>query len=147
MRPTARASCEALVRLGRALQPGGRPDGRDRLYVAGGGSSGRVELELDLAHQDLVAGLETHPLKGGDHPDLPQTLLEVVERLGVLEVMTGDQQLDAATGDAETPFPLPHHVEALVLPWAIDAMFGLELAGGRGRGPLLPPPPQKRAPE
>ena len=58
--------------------------------------SGRIELELELPHHHLVAGLEAGPLKLGDHADLAQPSLEVIQSLGVLEVVPRDQQLDAA---------------------------------------------------
>src|SRR3954447_4711856 len=60
--------------------------------------SSRVQLEFEIADDHLVAGLEPGPLERGDHADLTQPVLQVVERLLVLEVVTRHQQLDAAPG-------------------------------------------------
>ncbi len=54
-----------------------------------------------LADPDLVAGLEAGVAKRLDDADLAQAALEVVERLGVGEVVAGDEQLDAAALDRE----------------------------------------------
>ena len=49
-----------------------------------------MELEALLAYGDVVARLEPRALERGDHPDLAKAALEVVERLLVGEVVTGD---------------------------------------------------------
>ena len=82
-----------MVRLGRALQPRGRSDGRDRPR---GDGSGRVELELDLAfeHGVLVdAGPVTIEVDGADAPtDVVWSELAYVE--------PGRQRLTLSAGDA-----------------------------------------------
>src|SRR3954453_20129526 len=94
--------------------------------------SSRVEFELEVADDHLVARLEPGPLQRRDHSDLAQAPLEIVESLGVLQIVPRDQQLDAAAGDAKSPIPLRGHVKALLLSGPVDAMLGFELAvGGR----------------
>src|SRR5262245_23786418 len=89
--------------------------------------SSRVELELELADDHLVAGLEPGPLKLGDHPDLTQPTLKVIQSLRVLEVVPGDEQLDAPPGHPESPVALLNHVEALLLSGSVDLMLALEV--------------------
>ena len=56
----------------------------------------RVQLELDARRDlDLVAGLESLGLERADHADPPQPALEVGQRVLVVEVVAGDQPLDA----------------------------------------------------
>src|SRR4051794_13796588 len=80
--------------------------------------SSRVEFEFEVAHHHLVPGLEPGALERRDHTDLPEPALEVVECLGILEVVSRDQQLDAATGHPEPPVALRDDIEALLLAWA-----------------------------
>src|SRR4051794_21768025 len=99
--------------------------------------SSRVELELEVADDHLVAGLEAGTLQCGDHPDLPQPALQIVECLGVLEIVPRDQQLDPPPRHAETAIALRDYVEALLLAGAIDPVLGFELAIARGGGRCL----------
>ena len=87
--PTASAACIAR----RAARPGRLPLSRRR--------QPRVELEDDAADLDVVAGLEPARLERGDHAHPAQAVLDVRERLVVLEVVAGDQPVDRVAGDAE----------------------------------------------
>src|SRR5215212_9322822 len=72
-------------------------DGHRRTLERGAG----IELEDDPRDLYVVAGLESLLLERGDHAHPPQPVLDVGERLVVLEVVTGDQALDGVAGDAE----------------------------------------------
>src|SRR5262249_12433084 len=87
-----------------------------------------VEHGLELADDDLGPRPEAPPPERRDYADLPKAALQVVERLGVLEVVARDQQLDATPGHAESPVALGGHVEALVGARPVDAVLGLEFA-------------------
>src|ERR1044072_1987997 len=55
------------------------------------GTVGGVELERHAAQLDVVARFEPLGLERGDHAHAPQAVLDVRERLVVLEVVAGDQ--------------------------------------------------------
>src|SRR3954465_1051497 len=63
--------------------------------------SAGIELEDDAADLDVVTGLEPGPLQRGDHAHPPQAVLDMRERLVVLEVVAGDQAVDRLAGHAE----------------------------------------------
>src|SRR5262249_6502648 len=108
----------------------------------------RVQLELQIADDHLVAGLEPDPPELGDHADLAKPPLQVVDRLLVLEVVPRHQQFDPTTEDAEPALPVRDHLEALLGTGTVDAMLGLEPAG-RGVRPalFLGQPGEDRGPE
>ena len=60
-----------------------------------------IELEDDPADLDVVAGLETGRLERIDHAERAQALLDVAKRLLVVEVVAGDQALDALARNPE----------------------------------------------
>src|SRR5690348_8805074 len=55
----------------------------------------RIELEGYSRYLHVVAGLKTLRLERGDHPDPSQSPLQVRHCLLVVEVVAGDQALDA----------------------------------------------------
>ena len=61
-----------------------------------GGRRARVELEDDAADLDVVTRLEAGRLERVDHAHAAQAVLDVRQRLLVLEVVAGDQALDRA---------------------------------------------------
>src|ERR671911_1979141 len=65
------------------------------------GSLGRIELEHHAAELDVVTGLEPVRLQRRDHAHAPEPVLDVRERLVVLEVVARDQPVDRIAGDAE----------------------------------------------
>src|SRR4029079_11529292 len=62
---------------------------------------GGVELEHHAAELDVVARFEPLCLERGDHAHAAQAVLDVRERLVVLEVVAGDQGVDGLAGHAE----------------------------------------------
>src|SRR6185503_20090825 len=62
---------------------------------------GGVELEHHAAELDVVARFEPLCLQRGDHAHAAQAVLDVRERLVVLEVVAGDQAVDGLAGHAE----------------------------------------------
>src|SRR4051794_3533946 len=74
--------------------------------------SAGVELEDDPRDLDVVAGLESFSLERGDDAHPAQPVLDVGERLVVLEVVTGDQAIDRLAGDPERAGADPLHLEA-----------------------------------
>src|SRR3954463_14977773 len=83
-----------------------------------------VELEDDPRDLDVVAGLESLLLERGDHSHPPQPVLDVGERLVVLEVMAGDQALDGVAGDAELARTGPLDLERAARGRAEDLELG-----------------------
>ena len=61
-----------------------------------GGRLSGVELEHDAADLDVVARLEARRLERADHAHAAQAVLDVRQRLLVLEVVARDQALDRA---------------------------------------------------
>src|SRR5215218_9980282 len=82
-----------------------------------------IELEDDTADLDVVAGLEAGGLQRADDAHPVQAVLDVGERLVVLEVVAGEQALDGLAGDTEgarpdaldPPAPLGSRAERAVL--------------------------------
>ena len=68
---------------------------------AAAGSLRRVELEHHAAELDVVAGFEAPRLERRDHAHPLQPVLDVRQRLLVLEVVARDQAVDRVAGDAE----------------------------------------------
>src|SRR4029079_11257480 len=62
---------------------------------------GGVELEHHAAELDVVTRFEPLRLERRDHAHAPQAVLDVRERLVVLEIVARDQAVDGVTGDAE----------------------------------------------
>src|SRR3954468_20974792 len=90
-----------------------------------------VELEDDPRDLDVVAGLESLLPERGDHAHAPEPVLDVGERLLVLEVVAGDQALHGVAGDAELPPAQLLHVEAAARARAEDLELGhLARVGG-----------------
>src|SRR6185437_5000669 len=105
-----------------------------------------MQLELVLAHADVVAGLEAGGAQGGDDADLVEPLLEVGERLLVLEVVALEEQLDTPTEDPEAAVPLALHRVATLADRPVDPMLDLELGGAEvvTLRPSRRPPRQSR---
>ena len=64
-----------------------------------------VELEDDARDLDVVAGLEARGLERADHAHRAQALLDVGERLVVVEVVAREQPLDALAATRKRPPP------------------------------------------
>ena len=103
LRPPHRPAREALVRLGRPLQPRGRAAARGRAFPGPRGIGRRPAQDGSSSNSSSPTTtssprLEPGPLKRRDNADLAQPTLEVIQSLRVFEVVARDQQLDAAAG-------------------------------------------------
>src|SRR5271166_4029665 len=87
--------------------------GTDSASPAGDPRLAGVQLEGHAADLDLVSGLEALLLQGLDHADAAQALLEVGERLVVVEVEPLQQPLDPAAAHREGVVLQPLDLEAL----------------------------------
>src|SRR5947208_1136349 len=83
----------------------------------------RVELEHDARDLDVLAGLETRRLEGADHSEGAEPVLDVAQRLLVLDVVARDQALDPAAADPVDPVGHALDAVAVVGARAIDAML------------------------
>src|SRR4051794_27204469 len=88
----------------------------------------RIELEDRAGDLDVVARLEPRRRERPDHADRTQPLLDVGERLVVVDVVAGEQPLDTRPGDAEHAVATALDAEALVRPGAIDPVLRERLA-------------------
>src|SRR6185312_4969285 len=77
------------------------PAGRRRACAGARPPLRRVELELDAADLDVVAGGEAGVLERLDHADALEAALEVGHRLLVLDVVPQHEPVDPLSGDAE----------------------------------------------
>src|SRR5271170_131653 len=91
---------------------------RNRLFGWGAppGALARVELERDAGDQHLVARLEAVRLELLDHADRAQAVLDVRERVLVVEVEALYEPLDAAAAHGEAAGAELLDVEALQRP-------------------------------
>ena len=109
----------------RTAHGGGRP-GPQLARAAPGSSSKTTPADLDV-----VARLEPGRLERPDHADRAQALLDVAQRLLVLEVVAGDQPLDPAADDPERA-RAPGSTRSPLATRPVDAVLGDLL----GVGPL-----------
>src|SRR3954452_11705725 len=110
-----------------------------------------IQLEDHAADLDVVAGLESLRLERRDDAHAPQPVLDVGQRLLVLEVVPGDQALDRLPRDAELAPAEALHLEGLARRRAEDldlrhAVLARHL-GIRGPGLLDGHAPQQLAGE
>src|SRR5439155_17883173 len=61
----------------------------------------RIEIERDFPDLHLVPRLKTLALELFDHAHRPETVLDVGERVGVLEIVAPNQALDRVPRDLE----------------------------------------------
>jgi hypothetical protein len=92
--------------------------------------SARIQLEHDARDLDVVAGFESLGLERADDAHPLQAVLDVGQRLVVLEVVAGQQALDVVARDRKTPSSTSSTVKPRRAP------------GGRRGARRAPPPPR-----
>src|SRR4051794_37214496 len=97
-----------------------------------------VELEHRAGDLHVVPGRESRRLEALDHAERAQPLLDVRERVGVVDVVSREQALHALPADPERLVAHALDDDLLCLGRPVDAVFGEDLrrAGDRGRGCL-----------
>ena len=105
-----------------------------RLVADGGApwrSATRIELEHDARDLHVVARLETGGPQRLDHPERAQALLDVSQRLVVLDVVASDQAVDAPALHPKEARPDPVDPVGVALAGPVDAVGGGQLARRR----------------
>ncbi len=81
-----------------------------------------------LTHAHLVAGLEAGGAQGGDDANLVEPLLEVGQRLFVVDVVALEEELNAAASDAVGAIVLAFDRVAALARRPVDPVLDLEFA-------------------